>query len=156
MVYSLQTNRLNPPVELEDNRSNIILVFQSPGEEEWLSGNPIQPIKKRGGTAGARIQASWDRMKKNRSCFDIINSVQCFPGNSGNRDFKPARAVSDCCSNRLFNVLKLERYTKIITFGKLASEIISSLHYSSSLKPKIVNAQHPSGGMKNADLDALW
>ena len=151
------SNRLNPPIELEDNHADILLVFQAPGEEEWLKGEPIQPIKKPGGTAGSRIQASWDRTQKNRSCFDIINSVQCFPGKvSGKRDFEPDRLAVDCCSNRLLSILKLERYTKIITFGKLAFGTVTGLACSNLLKIKIVNAPHPNGGVNKTTLDALW
>lgn len=34
------------PVELKDNDSNILLVFQAPGIEEWKLGKPIQPTIK--------------------------------------------------------------------------------------------------------------
>ena len=164
LVGSAQsTNNLNPPVELEDNRSNILLVFQAPGEEEWSVGKPIQPTRKRGGTAGARIQASWDRVQKssgtnvNRYCFDIIKSVQCFPGkNDESRDFKPDEMAVRCCSKRLSEVLNLKQYAKVIAFGSFAFEVISTLANSISPQPSIVNAPHPNGGLKNATLDALW
>lgn len=77
------TQFFNPkytPLKLESNNSEILLVFQSPGEEEWKNGIAINPTKKQGGSAGIRILNSWKRCKRTRKDFDITNIIQCFPG----------------------------------------------------------------------------
>ena len=144
--------RHSPPIELEKNESDILLIFQAPGIEEWKVGKAIQPTKKPGGTAGRRIELSWKRKGKVRADFDIINTVQCFPGNNGGRDLSP-NILSICsCQNRLREVIKNNKYDKIITFGKIAKNIIENLNTPST----IINSKHPTGGLKNSDLDKLW
>lgn len=125
-----KTMRSNPPVPLEDNNSNTLLIFQAPGIEEWISGVPIQPTRKKGGTAGARVALSWKRQKESRTQFDIINVVQCYPGNRGNdgdRDDRPHTLATCACSKRLQEILAVKNYSKIIVFGEIAGEIAQHL-----------------------------
>ena len=150
------TTRNTPPIELEDNQSDILLVFQAPGSEEWKVGFAIQPTVKPGGTAGSRLLQSWNRKSKSRSDFDIINTVQCFPGNTGNRDTAPNVMAICCCSKRLLLVLQSKSYRKIITFGDLAFQVVSNLILSCSHQPQLIQARHPNGGVSQKILDSLW
>lgn len=150
------SERENPPITLEDNSSTVLLVFQSPGDKEWLVGKAIQPTKKQGGTAGVRIQNSWGRKNKSRTDFDIVNAVQCFPGNEGDRDFDPNVMAICSCANRLRGILESKEYEEIIAFGEVAKQVVECLVKKLNFTPKVVPATHPNGGVKNADLDALW
>lgn len=150
------TNRKSPPIGLENNNSNTLLVFQSPGIEEWEKGQAIQPSRKKGGTAGRRIELSWERKQKNRYDFNIINAVQCFPGNDGNRDLEP-NIMSICsCSNRLEHILNEKKYNKIILFGAIAQNVVDNLLNKLGLKVDVVKSKHPTGGLSNEYLDGLW
>ena len=151
-----KTDRKSPPIELEKNNSDILLVFQAPGIHEWEKGKAIQSVKQQGGTAGKRIELSWERMQKHRDDFDIINTVQCFPGKNGDRDLKPSRISICACSGRLENILKNNQYKKIITFGAIAQNAIASLVTKLELNITISESKHPAGGLKNKDLDVLW
>jgi uracil-DNA glycosylase len=158
------------PVGLEDNGSDILLVFQSPGEEEWNQGRPLRPTVKIGGTAGRRIEESWDRVKKQRNSqnpirtdFDIVNTVQCFQGKKPNGgDEEPDAMAICCCSNRLLAVLNLpqKRYTKVIVFGDISQQVMNSLIRRLSPQPIFVPAPHPNmrkkGISTNSLLDDLW
>jgi len=138
------------------NNSKTLLIFQAPGTEEWKKGEAIQNVKKTGGTAGARIAQSWARINKNRSDFDVINAVRCFPGKVGERDIEP-NVMSICsCSSKLENDLKNNDYNKIITFGKVAEQVVDSLIQRIDKKPEIINVKHPTGGIKKDELDSLW
>lgn len=148
------------PVELEDNESNVLLVFQAPGIREWELGKPIQPTIKRGGTAGRRIEMSWERKHKKRRDFNIINSVQCFPGNAGDGDKEPHPMAVCCCSKRLLQVLNSKNYTKVIAFGDIAFQVVSTLINALSPQPILIPAPHPNNRVKgrrtSATLDTLW
>ena len=150
-------DRKSPPIELENNDSNTLLVFQAPGTEEWKVGKAIQPIIKPGGTAGRRIELSWKSVGKSREDFDIVNAVQCFPGNNGDRDLKP-NSMSICsCSNRLKDILNGSSYTKIILFGEIAQNVVDNLINTLSLdEVDVQRSKHPTGGLSKKDLDDLW
>jgi len=152
----LMTSRNSPPVELEPHGSPILLVFQAPGSMEWDAGKPIQPTKRRGGTAGVRIHNSWKRVGKARDDFDIINAVQCFPGNYGGRDLTPMTDAKTCCARRLNVILEQGHYRKIIAFGDVAFEMINSLTSASGINPCSIQAAHPNSGTSNSTLDSLW
>ena len=148
------TSRISPPIELEENNSNTLLVFQAPGDDEWRIGKAIQPTIKQGGSAGRRVASSWARCNKKRSDFDIINTVQCYPGNQGERDISPNIIAICSCSKRLENTLQTKSYNKIIAFGDVAYQVISSIYKQNSVE--IICGKHPNGGVLNNDLDALW
>jgi len=150
------TKRANPPIELEDHNSDVLLVFQAPGDIEWSAGLAIQPTKKPGGTAGVRIKKSWERKKKSRSDFNIINAVQCFPGNDGDRDLSPNSMAICSCSKRLKDILNAKTYQKIIAFGRIAEDVVDSLVKTLKYTPNIIKGVHPNGGVTKDELDDLW
>lgn len=123
---------------------------------EWVAGKPIQPTPKRGGTAGVRIQNSWRRKGKARDDFDIINAVQCFPGNDGDRDFKPMSDANSCCAKSLNGILEQGIYREIIAFGDVAFETVNLLIGGSGINSQLIRAAHPNGGVSNSTLDSLW
>ncbi|MBL0577177.1 hypothetical protein JD491_05985 [Aeromonas caviae] len=155
-----KTDRKYPPVTLENNKSEVLLVFQAPGIDEWHVGKAIQPVKKKGGSAGARIEQSWSRCQKHRNDFDIINVVQCFPGTISNststRDLPP-NSISICkCKSRLLTAITAKKYSQIIVFGKVAHETVNCLFQYINYKPVITYATHPTGGVSRQLLDELW
>jgi hypothetical protein len=151
-----QTTRSSPPVELEANGSNTLLVFQAPGNIEWDKGLAIQPTKKKGGSGGARIAQSWQRSGKQRTDFDIINAVQCFPGIFGERDDPPSPQAKACCAKRLKAVLLVGNYLKVIPFGDVARETLNSLLKETGQAPTVPTIRHPNGAVEKSDLDAVW
>lgn len=145
------------PIGLEDNGSNVLLVFQAPGDVEWVKGLAIQPTQKVGGSAGRRIELSWGRTNQKRTNFDIINTVQCFPGNNNNRDLEPNVMAICSCSKRLNSILIKKQYNKIITFGEIANEVVLViLQNITNNKPIIIKSKHPNGGVSQQELDKLW
>jgi len=145
------------PLKLESNSSRILLVFQSPGEEEWKNGKAILSISKQGGTAGKRIENSWNRTNMKRDDFDITNVVQCFPGKGLNgRDNIPQLMAICKCKERLEYVIKNGKYKKIISFGSIANEVISNIHKRNNSSFIHIQKNHPSGGVTNDELDKLW
>ena len=116
-----QTQRADPPVDLEYNGSDTLIVLQAPGEEEWRCGRPLMAVKKKGGTAGERVRKSWDRKGKKREDFDIIEAVQCYPGRgTNNRDEKPNPGAVQACTYRLYRHLIKRKYKKIVALGETA------------------------------------
>lgn len=103
-----------------------------------------------------RIQNSWHRKGKAREDFDIINAVQCFPGNDGDRDFKPMCDAKSCCAKRLRGILEQGIYREIIAFGDVAFETVNSLLLASNINSQLIQAAHPNGGVSNSTLDSLW
>lgn len=156
LLGAFQTGRNFPPVELESHGSSTLLVFQAPGDIEWAVGKAIQPTKKPGGTAGVRILNSWCRKGRTREDFDIINAVQCFPGNNGDRDFKPLSDAQVCCAKRLNGILEQGTYREIIAFGGVAFETVNSLLCGSDISSKLIQVAHPNSGIPNSTLDSLW
>lgn len=152
----LLTSREFPPVGLESRGSSTLLLFQAPGDIEWTVGSAIQPTIKRGGTAGARVLASWLRRGRAREDFDIINAVQCFPGKDQGRDFKPLPGAVLHCSRRLAEIVKQRDYSRIIVFGDIALQVANSLVLNPTVNARLIPAPHPNGGVLNATLDSLW
>lgn len=151
----LKTSRVNPPIELENNNSDILLIFQSPGYFEWKIGSAVQDTTKTGGTAGSRISDSWKRVSKSRSDFDIVNLVRCFPGRKEKRDLEPnIKSICSCTVKLGFDLMKKD-YKKIIVFGALAKKSVATLqeYYPNTL---FKFATHPNGGAKREALDKLW
>ena len=150
-----RANRPNPPVEVEDNGSNVLIVALAPGENEWQCGLPLINLRKKGGTAGSRVQQSWNRRHKRRTDFDIIEAVQCYPGKGyDGRDKRPEQDALDACAGRLQARLEQVKYSKAVALGK---DAYSSLKQASAgMKLKIIKGRHPNGGVSGVALDALW
>ncbi|MCO7247530.1 hypothetical protein NH395_14705 [Halomonas sp. Mc5H-6] len=120
-------------------------------------GAPLQPTKKQGGAAGARIAQSWKRKNKRREDFDIVNAVQCYPGvKSDQRDARPHQLAVCSCSGRLAVILREKKYDRVICFGDAAKEVITHLRKVLNLTFDVDVRRHPTGGVKNADLDSAW
>ena len=150
-----RTCRPDPPVEAEVNDSHTLIVALAPGAEEWRHCTPLMPSILRGGTAGRRVQLSWDRKKKKRSHFDITEAVQCYPGRGdGERDNEPVQKAVDACSARLRATLQKGNYRKAVALGGAAFNSLQEANTDPKLD--IVEGKHPTGGASSKDLDALW
>lgn len=146
------------PVKLEDNNSNILLVFQAPGINEWRTGLTIQPTKVKGGSAGVRILNSWNRKRKVRANFNIVEAVRCYPGKDiGGRDKRPRKKAIECCSKILQREIKSGNYNEIIVFGTPANNSIKSTSLYNSIKMNIKYIAHPnSSKCRSSELDSMW
>ena len=152
----LRQNRETIPLDVEDNGSDILLVAQAPGVEEWILGKPLQPTVKQGGTAGSRIAQSWERKQKERTSFNITNAVQCFPGKGNPRDEVPAPEALSACAGWLRDAMRAREYRKVIVFGKVAAQVVGIIVALENLSCEVQYADHPSGGTLTAALDELW
>jgi len=150
------TSREFPPVASEINGSNTLLVFQSPGVREWDIGLPLQATKKRGGSAGRRVELSWLRTGFRRKQFDITNAILCYSGFHCGRDNHPAQDAERCCINNLRAVISGGSYSRIISFGDVANRLTAEVLESAFATADWVAVKHPCGGLKNKDLDSLW
>jgi uracil-DNA glycosylase family 4 len=152
----LRTIRAEPPVMHERHGSKTLIVGEAPGFEEWQAGAPFQAVKKIGGTAGARLEQSWKRASKCREDFDFINSVQCYPGKKGTRDARPNQLALCACTGRLASILKENKYERAICFGEASKGVVSHLSRVYDLSFEVVLCRHPTGGVRNTQLDAVW
>lgn len=138
------------PLSMENNSSNILLIFQAPGETEWKEKMPI--CSKNSKSAAARIRNSLTRIGKSRINYNITNATQCLPGKSASgRDKKPVKAARKKCASWLKADIDSFEFQKIIVFGSLAKESIHSLGYGTD--SRLIFLRHPSGGLSNNDLD---
>lgn len=149
--YVPPSDRTYSPLEKEDNGSDVLLIFQSPGEVEGESGLPLQNFIN---GAGLRLKNSFKRIGKSRSDFDITNSVQCYQGKGANgRDKKPVKKAQEKCREKLKLDINSKQYRKIIVFGKIAKLQVEALGYNFKNSNKFVHLTHPSGGLTNIELD---
>lgn len=147
----LRSENGNAPLSKEHNGGSILLVFQAPGVDEWSRRMPVCSEEAR--STAARIRNSLSRINKSRADFDITNAVQCFPGKaSSGRDKKPSEVARRKCEKWLQSDIFGSSYTKIVVFGAVARKSVSSALSSSSIP--VVFIAHPSGGLKNTDLDS--
>ena len=104
---------------MEDNESDVLLIFRSPGCEEWREKRPIYSDEQDSSHTGAVMRNAFERLGKKREDFNITNAVQCYPGQSNNgQDCPPEPLAVEHCSNWLKKDIKLKKYQKIIVFGK--------------------------------------
>lgn len=145
------------PLELECNNSEVLIILQSPGSEEWKIGKSLQPTTKQGGTAGSRVLKSWESKKKKRTDFDIVEAVRCYPSKS-ERDNEPVEKAKLCCSKILEREINSNKYSTIIVFGTQAKEVISMVMNNINIEDKmtVIFVKHPNGRLKNVVLDSLW
>ena len=142
------------PLSMEKNGGNILLVFQSPGIEEWSTGRPVSGISR--GSVGARLESAFADLKKSRSDFDITNCVQCFPGKRLDADQPRPRdqAVRANARRKCAEWLRLDlessEYRKIVVFGAVAKKTIQELNPSAASLVQYL--AHPSAGLSNAAL----
>lgn len=151
-----RTDRKDPPIELESHNSKTLIVALAPGIEEWKVGAPLQPIKKQGGTAGARIAQSWERTGIRREDFDLLNAVQCYPGVDGARDATPDDMAVLSCANRLDEILAYNGYDRVICLGDVAAQVVTRLRDLHNFSFLVKKCRHPTGGAERTELDSLW
>lgn len=136
------------PLTKEDNRSRCLLILQAPGEKEWAERKPL--TNPRG--AGGRLQNSWLRLGKSRHHFDITNAVQCYPGKrSTGRDARPKGLAVRHCQNWLRLDIESKAYRRIVVFGTVARTSIERLGFKDD--KRFVFLRHPTGGLRNGELD---
>ena len=153
-------NKQIKSIGIEKNKSDILLVFQSPGQDEW-SGNTISKIRKpidsiNPHSCANRMRNSFKRKNVYRSNYDIAEAVCCYPGNNGSgRDFKPKQAAVNNCVDNMIKVLSNSSYKKIICFGKIAFEVVNKAiaKISGWSGPAPVKRRHPSSSVSNRILD---
>jgi hypothetical protein len=153
------TTRPSPPIELEDNNSTTLLVFQSPGDVEWDVGHAIEDHNLKGRSCGAKVARSWSRKKRTRSEFDIVNVVQCYQGKNLNtsKDEAIPKPIVRTCSARLEAALKRKKYVEAIGFGVHANRSLRTIINALPVQPVHIQVDHPnSSGFQNAYLDKLW
>lgn len=141
------------PIRIEKNNSDTLLIFQSPGIDEWRNGKPISSNNKR--SAAHKLLEAIKLIGGKRSDFDIANAVQCFPGkktlNETSRDKTPSIKAKKACSNYLRENIVKNKYTKIVAFGKFAKESLQQLRLDPNIT--VLFAKHPSApGVSNSQI----
>ncbi len=146
------------PLAMEDHRSAVLLLFQAPGEKEWIHGRPVSSNEI--GSAGYRFENAFARAKKTRADFNITNAVQCFPGkkevkaSERPRDRCPPALARRHCADWLLKDLKARPYSRISVFGSEARKSID--HLGLATDPRVQFYKHPAGGLSDAEiLDAI-
>ena len=148
--------------------SNVLLVFQAPGFDEWIGNTasgmriPIDSVNPH--SAGNRMRRSMVRKNTSRADYDITEAVQCYPGKkSTGRDKIPSSTSMRCCLRHLINDLSQKQYNKIVAFGDIAYQmtcnavsIINTNTKISIIQPTPIHAKHPSGRVSNSSLDASY
>ena len=95
-----------------------VIVGESPGEREVRAGQAFS------GESGRLLWTYLGAYGITRDQVQVLNTVACWPGTSGDEKQELLSAASICCSKRLENEL-VERggnYTPILTLGKTARE----------------------------------
>lgn len=167
----LQKSLVNSPLSIDiGNNADTLLVFQSPGTDEWgggvltVSGNRIPIDSKNRYSAAARMRNSMARKGVVRTDYDITEAVQCFPGKKSNgRDKRPSVNSMMCCLHHLVNDLSVKKYNKIVAFGAVAYQmttqavgIVNTNNVIKFMQPLPIFARHPSGWISNNNLDASY
>lgn len=150
------------PIKSELNHSNTLLVFQSPGKDEWSGNNgtterlPI--ISKSSHSAAARMRKSFARKNLSREDFDITEAVLCYPGQYGNgRDKKPRKNAVIKCNKHLEKMILNGNYSTIVSFGDIANRAVNKALENlkmPNIKHKI--SKHPCYRISNKDLDKSY
>lgn len=151
------------PIGLEDNKSNKLLVFQSPGKDEWAGGTstvskqriPIDSTSCH--SAANRMRKSFARKKVNRTDYDITEAVQCYPGRGKSRDKKPKKTAITCCQQYLENAILTLKYSEIVCFGEIAYSMVGSIIKNNKIYGINYHLEkHPSSSVSNKDLDQSY
>lgn len=158
----------NPAINLkyENNKSNHLLVFQSPGYDEWMGKNlttsgkriPIDSISPH--SCAARMRNSFSRKKVSRKDYDIAEAVCCFPGklSSNGRDKKPTVKSINQCAVNMSQLLSKNKYLKITCFGSIAYDVVNKAIkiIKNWTGPIPTHVSHPSGRISNETLDQSY
>jgi uracil-DNA glycosylase family 4 len=133
------------PLSMEDNGSDTLLVFQSPGIEEWKTGTPISSSNPR--SAAAKMRKVFELVGSDRGQFNITNAVQCFPGKRGaevglnSRDRSPPAEVLVACSQWLETDIHKRSYKRVVVFGRVAEKMVRKLI---GMDSRLLYVPHPS------------
>jgi uracil-DNA glycosylase family 4 len=123
---------------LEDNGSNILLIFEAPGIDEWSKSKPV--CSKRMGSAAVKFVNALVSCGKKLTDYDIAEALYCFPGKSskgtGQKIQKEVILGSKCCQKYLELEILSKNYKKIVCFGKIAQESVSRI-FNNFFKLKI-------------------
>ena len=148
------------PLNSEIRKTKTLLVFQSPGINEWTGNSgedkPAPLISNSSTSTAARLRKSFCRIHKKRTDFDITETVQCYPGQYSNkRDKKPRIAAINQCSHHLAKDIQENTYSKIISFGVFANNIVDEIIKKQNITVQHIKLPHPSSGkLSNLVLDA--
>ena len=97
-------------LKYENNRSDPLLVFQAPGQDEWngcsptLSGERIPIDSASSRSCAERMRQSFSRNHVSRTDYDVAEAVCCFPGKLSNgREKRPRVGSIRRCANNMMN-----------------------------------------------------
>jgi len=140
----------------EDNGSDTILVFQSPGRKEWVNKKPLSSDSPR--SCNGIVSRSWERTGRKREEFDITNAVQCYPGQDQKtkRDLPPDPKAVEQCLYCLEKEILSKKYKIVIAFGKTAEKSVNRIVEKHNLDTIVINSKHPVAGVIKRDIDNLW
>ena len=159
---SKQSKDKHIPIIIERNKSDVLLVFQAPGKDEWCGNGgtqrPAPIISKKSHSTAARLRNSFNRKHVQRQNYDIAEVVQCYPGEGNNgRDKRPSKKAITHCSKILERNIKFNQwnhYKKIVSFGKIANDVVERIIAKNNLSINHERLAHPSSyRLKNVDLD---
>ena len=139
------------PLEVEDNGSNILLVFEAPGYYEWINSKPIYDSRVEGklDSAGSRMAVAFETCNKNRNDYDIAEVVRCFPGRKSELKHTEIESAAGYCQKYLLEELRRKKYCRIICWGTISHTCIIDLIHSIQLEdpyycPNVIYAKHPT------------
>jgi uracil-DNA glycosylase len=144
------------PLNIENNDASVLLIFQSPGENEWRSKRPVSSLDE--ASVAGRFRRAFKKTNTSRANFDITNAVQCYQGKAlsrgqeAPRDKKPSEAARKRCSHWLKLDIESHDYARIVVFGSVAKRSVRDLDCFP--EAKVTYLLHPSGGLSNEKLFA--
>ena len=142
------------PLSMEDNGASVLLIFQSPGVEEWRTTRPLASSNRT--SAATRLQLAFTKLHLTRKNFNITNAVQCYQGKAASIGGKPPRDDELCetaikhCAQWLKLDIENHNYARIVVFGAVAKRSVRDLDCFP--EAKVTYLYHPSGGLRNEEL----
>lgn len=142
------------PLNMEDNGASVLLVFQSPGTEEWRAKRPLASLNR--SSAAMRLERAFTKLHLTRQNFNITNAVQCYQGKAASIGGKPSRDDELCetaikhCAQWLKLDIENHNYARIVVFGAVAKRSVRNLDCFP--EAKVIYLHHPSGGLRNEEL----
>jgi len=144
------------PLSMEDNGASVLLIFQSPGVEEWRTKRPLASLNRM--STAMRLQRAFAKTHLTRQNFNITNAVQCYQGKAPPIEGKPPRDDELCetaikhCAQWLKLDIENHNYARIVVFGRVAKRSVRDLDCFP--EAKVTYLYHPSGGLSNEKLFA--
>lgn len=123
-----------------------MLIFQSPGLDEWRNGTPISSTNNR--SAAYKIETALKTLQKTRRDFDITNAVQCYTGKRSDKDTTKPRdqavrkSASKICAKRLQNLIDSNGYDNLVVFGSVAKDSMRKIAIPKNIA--VIFSKHPS------------